>query len=40
MKGRAINLGLLSVSKDELHKVDVADPHLGKEGTLKQKKTM
>lgn len=37
MKGRAISLGFLSVSKNELHKIDVPYPHfLGTEVPLNQ----
>lgn len=37
MKGRAINLDLLSLSKDEPHRVDIPHFHLGTEGPSKQK---
>lgn len=37
MKGRSINLDLLSLSKDEPHRMDILHPHLGTEGPSKQK---
>lgn len=36
MKGGAISLGFLSISKDEVHKIDIPYPHLGTEVPLNQ----
>lgn len=37
VKGSAINLGFVSISKDELYKMDIPHRHLGTESSSKQK---